>query len=203
LDSAADRSSSRSPSTLVLLVTILSICHRDDKSLMITGMPVSSCECPGLKSEPTNSILATRTLTTLISTFESAPTIRPTSRFEYSHGTQTTGNDREGGPQELRIPNAFATLLSRDGENVTVASRVTVQNQSNDVNVDLVVCFDGNPPELAMARGSRNSKADETFLPVADSALRPEKPYSLRVIESDHAGIDVSKSPHAFVKECL
>lgn len=156
-----------------------------------------SCECPALNSEP-NSILATRTLTTLISTLESAPTIRPASRFEYS--TPTTGDNREGGPQELRILNAFATLLSRDGENATVASRVTVQKQTNDVNlnVDLVVCFDGNFPELAM--GSREAGEKGPFL--ADSALKhPEKPYSL--VESDHAGVDVSNGPHAFVKECL
>ena len=153
---------------------------------MITGIEP---ERPGLNSEPTNSILATRTLTTLISTLEYAPTIRPTSRFEYSHGTPTTGNKWEGG-QELRIPNAFATLLCRDGKNVTVASRVAVQKHTNDVDVDLVVCFDSNPE--AYEKGP--------FL--ADSALmHPKKPYSL--IELDHAGIDVLKSPHAFVKECL
>jgi hypothetical protein len=152
--------------------------------------------CPALNLEP-NSILATRTLTTLISTLESAPTIRPTSRFEYSTPT-TTGNNREGDPQELRIPNAFATLLSRDGENATVASRVTVQKQTNDVNVDLVVCFDVDPHELAM--GSREADEKGPFL--ADSALKhPEKPYSF--VESDHTGVDVSKGPHAFVKECL
>ena len=171
---------------------------------MITGM--FSCVSPALNLEPTNSILATRTLTTLISTLESAPTFRPTSRFEYSHGTPTTGSDREGGLQELRIPKEFATLLSRDGENATVASRVAVQKQTNDVNVNLVVCFNvtSNPPELATARGSQ--KADEKlelegpFL--ADSALRhPKKPYSL--IEPNHAGIYVSTGPHTFVKECL
>lgn len=155
-----------------------------------------------MNSEPTDSILATRTLTTLISTLESAPTFRPTSRFEYSHGTPTrtsTSNNLnpEGGPQELRLPNAFATLLSRDGVNATVASRVAVQERTNDVNVDLVVCFDVNPPELARSR-----EVDEEGPFLVDSALRhPEKPYSLT--ESDHAGVDVSKGPHAFVKECL
>lgn len=158
-----------------------------------------SCECPALNSEPSNSILATRTLTTLISTLESAPTIQPTSRFEYS-----TGNIREGGPlaQELRISNAFATLLSRDGENATVASRVTIQKQTNDVNVDLVACFDVNPPELAMQ--SREEDEKGSFLADSESASRlrhPEKPYSL--VKSDHAGVDISKGPHAFVKECL
>jgi hypothetical protein len=145
------------------------------------------------RPQATDSILATRTLTTLISTLESAPTFRPTLRFEYSHhGTPTTSktttsSESEGG-QQLRLPNAFATLLSRDGENATVASRVAVQEETNDVNVNLVVCFDVNPPELANRE--------------ADSALRhPEKPYSLT--ESDHTGVDVSKGPHAFVKECL
>ena len=197
---------------------------------MITASDMFSCECPALNSEPTNSILATRTLTTLISTLESAPTFR--ARFEYGHGhlhghgitptpttsSSNTGNNRGGGLQELQIPNAFATLLSRDRENATVASRVAVQKQTNDVNVDLVVCFDSdsdvsNHPELATARESR--EADELqvelelegpFLSDSESALpvrHPEKPYSL--IESDHAGFkfDVSKSPDAFVKECL
>jgi hypothetical protein len=153
------------------------------------------------RPQATDSILATRTLTTLISTLESAPTFRPTLRFEYSHhGTPTTSktttsSESEGG-QQLRLPNAFATLLSRDGENATVASRVAVQEETNDVNVNLVVCFDVNPPELA------NREADEKGPFLADSALRhPEKPYSLT--ESDHTGVDVSKGPHAFVKECL
>jgi hypothetical protein len=164
-------------------------------------MIMFSCECPALNSESEpNSILATRTLTTLISTLESAPTIRPTSRFEYC--TLTTGNNREGAsdPQGLRIPNAFATLLSRDGENTTVASRVTVQpeKQTNDVNIELVVCFDVDPPKLAM----ESQKADEKGPFLADSALKhPEKPYSF--VESDHTGVDVSKGPHAFVEECL
>jgi hypothetical protein len=156
-----------------------------------------------MNSKPTNSILATRTLTTLISTIESAPIFRPTSRFEYSHGTPTTVNNREGGLQELRIPNAIATLLSRDGENATVASRVTVQKHTNDVNVDLVVCCDiNNPSKSVTARGSR--EADRPFL--VDSALRQLEPASVKpysLIKSDHAGVDVSKGPHAFVKECL
>ena len=174
---------------------------------MFTGSLSGSCECPALNSEPSNSILAIRTLTTLINTLESAPTIEPTSRFEYSTVTPTTGNNREGGPlaQELRISNAFAMLLSRDGENVTVASRVTVQKQTNDVNVDLVVCFDANlnPPELAMQ--SREADEEGSFLADSESASRlrhPKKPYSL--VKSDHAGVDVSKKgPHGLVKECL
>ena len=160
-----------------------------------------------MDSGPTsNSILAIRTLTTLISTLESAPTFRP-SRFEYSHhGTPTTSkttttsnsdSDLEGG-QQLRLPNAFATLLSRDGENATVSSRVAIQEETNDVNVNLVVCFDVNPPELV------NREADERGPFLADSASRhPEKPYSLTDSESDHTGVDASKGPHAFVKECL
>lgn len=150
-----------------------------------------------MNSKPSNSIFAVRTLTTLISTLESAPTIRPTSQFEYS--TSTTGINWEGGTQELRISNAFATLLSRDSENATVASRVAVHKQTNDVNVDLVVCFDVYPPEQA-----RSWEADEKGPFQADSALRhpdSEKPYSL--VESVHAGVDVSKGPHEFVKECL
>jgi hypothetical protein len=160
------------------------------------------CNSNSLNLEPTKSILATRTLTTLISTLESAPTILPTSRFEYRHRARTTSTgNNQGGPQELRISNAFATLLSRDRENATVASRV-IQKQTNDTSVDLVVSFDVNPPELAMARGSRVADKKGPFKFLADSALRqPEKPYSL--IESDHAGVDVSKGPHEFVKECL
>lgn len=143
-----------------------------------------------------NSILATRTLTTLISTLESAPTIRPTSRFEYS--TPTTGNNRDDA-QELRIYNAFATLLSRHGENVTIASRMAIQKQTNDVNVDLVVCFDIIPPELVM--GSRQAEEKDPFL-VNSARRHPEEPYSLIELD-DHAGVGVTKGPHAFVKECL
>ena len=85
-------------------------------------------------------------------------------------------------------------LLYRDGENATVASRVAVQD-TNDVNVNLVVCSDVNPSKLA------NREADEKGPFLADSALRHlEKPYSLT--ESDHTGVDVSKGPYAFVKEC-
>lgn len=151
-----------------------------------------------MNSEPTNSILATRTLTTLINTLESTPTFQPRLRFEYSHSTPTTDNNREDRPHELRIPNAFATLLSRDGENATVASRVTVQKHTNDVNVDLVVCFDINPPKLATAReADEKLVSEDPFL--ADTALR----HAYSLIVSDHAGVDVSKGPHAFVKECL
>lgn len=131
-----------------------------------------------------------------------------------SHATPTTGSNQEleCGLQELRILNAFATLLSRDSENITVTSGVTVlsQKQTNDVNVNLVVCVDINPPQLPVAMAWGSQAADEPaseeglFLADPKSALRhPEKPYSL--IESNHAsaGIDVSKGSHAFVKECL
>lgn len=48
--------------------------------------------------------------------------------------------------------------------------------------------------------GSREADEKGPFL--ADSALKhPENPYSL--VESDHTDVDVSKGPHAFLKECL